>query len=206
MSLGEINVALSAAIGLITPLTAQLDLALFGSFGLGAIQADLSAQFNAALSLSASLSFALGNPIANYQQALVALITAQASITAALAAGIPAIGVDIGLQLSSTAAITGALGAKLGGISALIEAALQVKLGASQLMAEFTSSLSAGSVDILAFGFDAPNTAAQVGADASVLFNGGLPGIQAGDNVSGVMIVTKNPSAAAAIAALFKVS
>lgn len=203
MTLGEVSIAASIAVGFMIPLSAQLDLALFGTFGLGALQADLSAQFNAALALNASLSISVSNPIASYQAALAALIQVQASIQLALSMGIPTIGIDIAASISATAALTGILTAKIGGMTALIEAALQIKIGAGQFIGELSASLGAGPIDVLAFGFDTPMTAAQVGAEAQVLFQA-LPGIQPTDNVSGIMIVTKNPAASAAIAALFK--
>jgi hypothetical protein len=205
MTLGEVSVAASVATSFLIPLSAQLDLAIFGPFGLGALQADLSAEFNTALALSANLSLSITNPIASYQQALAALVQVAATIQLALSAGIPTIGVEIGASISASAALTASLGVKLGGISALVEAALQVKLGAGQFIGELQASLGAGPVDVLTFGFDTPMTAAQVGTDALTLFQA-LPGIQATDNVSGIMIVTKNPAAAAAISALFKVS
>lgn len=205
MTLGEVSVAAAAAVNFMIPLSAQLDLALFGEFGLSSIQADLSAQFNAALSLQASLSVSVSNPIAAFQAALAALVQVQANIQAALSAGIPTMGVDIGVSMSASAAITGALGAKLGGISALLEAALQVKLGATQFAGELQASLGAGPIDVLTFGFDTPMTATQVGTEAGAVFQA-LPGISPSDQIYGVMIVTKSPAASAAIAGLFKIS
>jgi hypothetical protein len=205
MSLGEVNLAATAAVGFMVPLSAQLDLAIFGPFGLSALQAELSAEFNAALSLNASLSISVSNPIAAFQQALAALMQVAASIQAAIASGIPTLGVELSASIASSAALSAALGTKLGGISALVEAALQVKFGAGQFVGELQASLGAGPIDVLTFGFDAPMTAAQVGIESGAMFQA-LPGILPTDPVSGVMIVTKNPAAAAAIAALFKVS
>lgn len=204
ITLLDINVGAAAAVALMIPLSAQLDLALFGAFGLGALQADLSAQFSAALALNASLSISLSNPIAAFLASLSALIQVQASIQLAISFGIPTIGIEIGLSISASAAITASLGIKLGGIAALIELALSIKLQASMFIGELVASLSAGPIDLLAFGFDAPITAAAVGAQASVLFNGGLPGILGTDQVYGIMMVTKAPSASIAMQALFK--
>lgn len=205
MTLGEVNVAATAALGFMIPLSAQLDLAIFGQFGLGSLQAEFSASFNASLSLNASLSISVTNPIEAFQRALAALLQAEAAILLALQLGIPAMGVELNASISASAALSASLAIKLGGISALIEAALQIKLQAVQFMGEFQASLSAGPIDVLAFGFDVPMTAAQVGAEAQAMFQA-LPGIQATDQVSGVMIVTKNPAASLAIAGLFKVS
>lgn len=205
MTLGELSIGATAAVSFLVPLSAQLDLAIFGPFGVGSIQADLSAQFNTALALNASLTASLSNPVANFQQALVALAQLTVAIGQALAAGIPTMGVDIGIQISSTAALTGSLSGKLGGISALISAALAVKIGANQFAGELQASLAAPGIDVLVFGFDAPMTAQQVGIEASVQFSM-LPGILPTDQVTGIMIVTKNPAAGAAIGALFKTS
>lgn len=205
MTLGEFSVGASVAVGFMIPLSAQLDLAIFGPFGVGSIQADLSAQFSTALALNASLSASLSNPIANFQQALAALAQLTVAISQALAAGIPTMGVDIGIQISSTAALTGSLSGKLGGISALISAALAVKIGANQFVGELQASLAAPGLDVLTFGFDVPMTAAQVGAEAAAQFSM-LPGILPTDHVTGIMIVTKNPAASTALSALFKVS
>lgn len=205
MSLGEVNLAAAAAVGFMVPLSAQLELAIFGQFGLSSLQTELSAEFNAALSLNASLSISLSNPIAAFQQAVAAVMQVAAGLQAAIAAGIPTMGVELSASIASSAALSASLGAKLGGISALVEAALQIKLGAGQFVGELQASLGAGPIDVLTFGFDAPMTAAQVGTEAGAVFQA-LPGILPTDPVSGVMIVTKNPAAAAAIAALFKVS
>ena len=74
-----------------------------------------------------------------------------------------------------------------------------------QFAGELQANLSAGPIDVLTFGFDTPMTATEVGNEAAALFQA-LPGIAPSDSVSGVMIVTKDPAAAAAIASLFKVS
>lgn len=203
MTLAEVNPALAVLGGFTISLSAQLDLAIFGSFGLGALQLDLSAQFNAALSLNASLSISISNPIASFQAALAALIQVTANIELALSLGLPTIGLSISASISASAALSASLSIKLGGISALISAALAIKLPALQFVGEL--NLGAGPIDVLTFGFDAPMTAAQVGAEAAAQFSA-LPGILPTDEVSGVMIVTKNPTAALALAGIFKVA
>lgn len=203
MTLLELNPAMAASVSFMLPLSAQLDLAIFGQFGLGSLQADLSAQFNAALSLNASLSISISNPIAAYQSALAAIAQIVIEIEQALAAGIPTIGVSISASISASAVLSASLSLKLGGISALISGALAVKLPALQFVGELSASLSAGPIDVLTFGFDTPMTAASVGTQAGAQFSA-LPGILPTDNVSGIMIVTKDPAAALAIGALFK--
>ena len=205
MTLLDLNVGAAAAVGVINPLSAQLEAALFGSFGLGSFNAELQAQLSAAVGLNATLTLAVSDPTANFQLALAAIAQLQASIQAAMQLGLPSIGIEIGAQLGASAALGASLSAKIGGLSLLIEAALEVKLGALNLAAELQANLSAGPIVVATFGFDADMTAQQVGSEAAVLFAGGLPGILATDNVFGIMVVTKSPSVAASIKAMFKV-
>lgn len=206
MTLGEFNLAAAGAATVLLPLSVQLDLALTGPFGIGALQADLQTQFNTAISATAALSISLTNPLASYQLALTSLVQVQATIAAALAAGVPTIGVEIGGQLSASAALSASLGVKLAGISAAIQAGLQVKVQALQVLGELEAHLSAGEIAVLGIGFDGPTTAAAAGSGLQGFLNGGIPGILASDQVYGVAIITKDPAASAAIQAMFKVS
>lgn len=205
MTLADLNVGASIAANFMVPLGAQIDLAIFGPSGVGSIQADLVAQFNTALSANADLAISLTNPFATFQETLAAVLQQIATLQLAMALGVPSMSIDIATQIAANAALVGSLSGKLGGISALIEGALQVKAGAMQFAGELQANLSAGPIDVLTFGFDTPMTATEVGNEAAALFQA-LPGIAPSDSVSGVMIVTKDPAAAAAIASLFKVS
>lgn len=206
INLIDFNVGAAAAIGFMVPLSAQLDLSIFGTFGLGALQADLSVQFSAALSLNATLSISISNPIAAFQAALSAIVQVTANIQLAIQFGIPTIGIAITASISASAALSASLSIKLGGISALIEAAIKIKISVGQFIGELSAALSAGPIDLLAFGFDAPIAAADVGIQAATLFGSGLPGILPTDDVFGIMLVSKAPSAKTAMSFLFKTS
>lgn len=206
----DINVAGAAAIALFNPMAAQFDLALTGAFGLGSLQADLSAQFNAALSLQVELGLQISNPLAGFQASLSAIGALAAGLQAALSLGLPTISAELNFGLSAAAAVSAELSAKLGGISALIELALEVKIPAVNFFAEFQANLSAGPIVLLSFGFDGssgfdPEVLSNVGGQFQALCSAGLTGVAPGDAVAGIILLTKAPSAGAAISAMFKV-
>ncbi len=204
-TLGEVNLAATTAIGFLNPLLVQLDLSLFGAFGLGALQGDLSAQFNAALEVQVDIGLEISNPLAAFQAALQGILQIQAGLQAAISLGLPVVSAELNVGLSAQAAVTAALGAKLGGISALIEAALSVKISATSFVADLAASLGLGPVFLLSFQNDALATS---GANIQAAFAAGLIDggntIAAGETCYGVVIVTKAPSAWAAIQATLK--
>ncbi len=199
-TLGEVNVALAGAINVLNPLSAQLDGLL--AAGIGPYQADLQAQLSGSLSMQASLAIQIGNPFVQLQLAIQALAQLQAALTMALT--LPTIDVSISAELNAQAALAGALSAKLGAIQATIELAVQAKAAALQASANAQASLSAGPVFAFSFSGDSLET---TGGEIGAAFASGLSDppntIAPGDSVSGVVILTKDPAAAAAIAALF---
>jgi hypothetical protein len=199
-NLGQINVAAATSATLMAPALAQLDLALTGGFGLGALQADVAGQFNAAVSAQVSLGLQVSNPVAALQEALQAAIQVQASIAATLALGLPVVSADLGVQISASASISAALGAKMGGIQALISGALAVKLPAANFLGGLAGNLAAGPVVLLSFSSPL-DSLASVGSQIDSLFGAGITGISPGDQVYGVVLVTKAPSAWAAMQA-----
>jgi hypothetical protein len=202
-TLGGINVAANTSVVLMAPALAQLDLALTGSFGLGALQADIAAQFEAAMSNQVALAVQLTNPFEALQQALQAAIAIQASITATIALGLPAVSAEVGVSISASAAISVSLAARLGGIKALIEAALSVKLPAVNFLGDLAGNLSVGPVVLLSF--HAPgDTLSLVGAELDALFAAGIGGISPHQQVYGVVLVTGAPSAWAAMQATLR--
>jgi hypothetical protein len=202
--LGGINVAANTSLVLMAPALAQLDLALTGSFGLGALQSDIAAQFDAAMAAQVSLGLQVSNPLDALKQALEAAIAIQASIVATIALGIPAASQEIGVSISASAAISASLAARLGGIQALITGALSVKLPAANFLGELAGNLSVGPVVLLSF--SAPDTLSSVGAELDALFGAGITGIAPFDEVYGVVLVTKAPSAWAAMQATLRTS
>lgn len=203
-SLGQISLGTSLAAAALVPMAAQLDAALFGPVGVGSFQAEVQGSLNASLGVSAQLQLAVTNPIASYQATLASITQLVASISAALAAGAPTIGAEISVQLSASAALSGTLSGRLGAMTSLMQAAALAKTAGFQVAGEIQASLSAGGVGLLSFGFSGPITLQDTGAQCAATFGAGIPGILPSDPVYGVMVVTKDPTAVAAIQALFR--
>ena len=199
-TLGQFNIGLAAAIPIINPLSAQLD-ALIG-FGLGPLQADLAAQFNASVALQATLTLQVSDPTASLQLAIAALAQLQAALVAALT--LPSINMSLSAELGASVALAAALAIKLGGIKVLIEAALSVKIAAIELAARMAAALGAGPVYIVTFHGDPLSvTGGSIAAKFSTgLSDGSVTPLLPGDVVDGVILVTKDPSASAALSAI----
>ena len=197
-NLGGVNVALNGAVALMVPLLGQVDLMLTGPFGLGAVQADLAAQLNAALAAQFQLTIAVSDPIAALKQQLQALLAVQAGISALLAFGLP----PLAVQAQGSLAISAALALKLGGIRLLIQLVLQLKLPLVNLLAGL--NLGAGPFVLMSVGFAAPSTLASSVSEYNALVSGGIGGILPGDQVYGVIILTKSPAASAALAGVIR--
>lgn len=203
LPIGGINVAAAASIGIVAPLFIQIDLMLFGAFGLGGLQADISAQFQAAIQASLSISLTVSNPLL----LLTGLFNLVANIQLALALPVPSISLDVGANL----ALAASLSLKLGGISALIEAALAVKLPAVSFFAELAAALSAGPVFLLKVDNDALNGGlAGAGGQIAALFSAGLVDggntIAPGEPVLGLLLLTKEPTVFASLGAVLKIA
>lgn len=202
-TLGEVNASLAIAGTTIPALSAQVDAML--SSAVGPYQADLNTQFNASLAAQATLSVQIGNPIDAIQQALAALAQLQAQLQLALA--LPTMDVSLQTELATSLTISGALEAKLGAIQAVLEVALSIKTQAVDFAGDLAGQLSAGPVFAFAF---SGSSLATAGGDIQGAFSSGLSDppntIAPGDNVSGIVIVTKDPTAAAALSAIFSVT
>ena len=204
LPLGGINIAANASVAILGSLTAELDLMLFGSFGLGTFGAQLSLLFDAHVSAALSIGLQFTNPLEAIELTLSALVNIQASLSAALNLPIPSI--QVSAQLSANASITAALGLQLGGIQLLIAAALAVKLPAIDFLASLTASLAAGPVVVASWGFaDAPDLMINTGSEIFTAFSSGFGGLLPTDHVSGVMLITKTPSASVAISSILLV-
>lgn len=191
--LGAINVAASGAVTTALPLLSQLDLLISGSFGLGALLGDIALQFNASVAISLQLS--ISNPFDAIAAQLSALLSVYASLQASLSISIPTV------ALSANLSISAALSLKLGGIQAYIQAALAIKIPAVNFFASLQAALSAGPVVLLSIGFDSADTLIGAGGQIQSLFTAGVGGILPGEQVYGVVLITKTPSAAAAMQA-----
>lgn len=198
----DFNVGLAAAVGVINPLSAQVDALL--SVGLGPFQAQLSASLNASLAASATFSLQIGDPLAALQLAISALAQIQAALQLALQ--FPPIQLSLSAELSASAALAASLSAQLGLLNLAIQAALQIKLGAVKLAAELTANLSAGPVFAFTFSGDTLST---TGTQIQGLFAAGLvdgpASIAPGEVVDGVVLLTKVPSVSAALSAIITV-
>lgn len=205
LPVGGVNIAASASVAILSSLTAELDLMLFGAFGLGSFGADLALQFQASVSASLNIGLQFANPFLNVQLTLSALANITASLSASISLSIPTL--QISAQLSANVALAAVLGLRLGGIQALISAALAVKLPAIDFLASLAANLALGPVVVASWGYtDPPDTLANTGADIAAAFSSGYGGIGAGDNVYGVLLVTAVPSASVGISATLLVT
>lgn len=205
-TLGQVNIGLAAGLGLMNPLLLQLDLFLTGQFGLGPFLADINAQFAAAIAATLQLSIGISNPLQALQALLTALAQIQASISVALAFPLPVLSVQASAQLSAVAALSASLSLKIGGIKALIQAGLAVKIPALQFVAKFAAALSAGPVHLLSF---TGGTLGVTGGQIAAQFASGLgpsDPINPFEPVSGILLVTKDPAVFAALGVILKTS
>lgn len=203
--LGAINLSAAASLSITAPLLGQLDLMLFGAFGLGGLQADFALQLNGALEAQLQLGLSISNPLATIQATLTGIASIAASLTAALSLSLPSI--QLTASLSASVAISASLALKLGGIQFLIAAAINLKLPAIDFLAQLSANLSAGPVVVASWGYIGPTTTlAQAGADINAAFSAGLGGLVPGDTVFGVLLTTKSLSASVSLAAIIKVT
>jgi hypothetical protein len=205
-TLGSFNVGLSASLGFLFPLSAQVD-ALLG-VALGPLQVDLGIQLNAALALQATLVLEISDPLAALRLAIAAAAQLQAALTAALT--LPPVQLSLSAELSAAAALAGALTARIGGLKLLIAAALQVKIPAIKLASDLALAASAGPAIILSFDGIADGTnLAQIGGQIQSKFSSGVSfgpdSIGPATPVSGVIIVTAGASVFASLGAILTV-
>lgn len=201
----NINVAAKAALVLLNPLLAQIDFTLFGSLGLGALQADLSAQLSASLQATLDIGIGISNPLLGFQAALAGIAVLEAQIALALSGAIPSISIQAGAQLSALASFSALLAVQIGGLEVMIQAALALKIPAAQFAAALQAALSAGPLFVLSFE-DTPLSS--VGTSLSGDFSAGLDNggnhIGPSDHVYGIVIVTKAVSAWGALQATMR--
>lgn len=192
-TLGSLNIGAAAAAAAIVPLLAQVDLLLGADFGLGSLKADLAAQYTAALQLSATIT----DPQLQMLTALNAALQAVAQIQGAIDAGLvlPSFQVNAGAQLQLLAALQ----VKLGAINLLIEAALGVKSAQLAFLTNLRAALDAGPAALYAAtGQDLQALLSQISSH-----NYGDAGFGAGDQVTGILILSKAPSFHAGASVLF---
>ena len=180
-----ISVACAAganALLILPPILAQIQILIFGAFGLGPLKLELVAQFKAAI----GITIAFGNPLLALKLAITASVQVIAALKASLLIGIP----PISIQVSASFALIASLTIKIGGINLAIDLALKVKLPAINLIADLKLALSLGNCGLY-YWYD--QTPAQFQGQIAAF---GFPNPPAA-LTSGVMIVAQAPALAA---------
>lgn len=200
-SLGDINVAAATSISLVSPLIGQFDAALFGSFGLSGNLADVNLQMSAtmgSLSLSPSISSGGVDALLNSLNVILDLLANPTGF-------LPSIGLSASI---SAPALLAGLDAKLAGITSLIDLGISVKTPVVNFMGSLSLSLAASGVHLISFGLPDPpgDTLLSTGTQIQALCAAGFGGVLPGDQVYGLLLVTKSASAWAAIQATMRTS
>ena len=204
-SLLDINVAAAGSLAVLNPLLAQVDFAVFGSLGIGTLQANLQSQLSAALQAQAGISLGISNPFAGFASALAGISVLQAQITQALAGAIPVVSFEATAQLSAIASFSAVLGAQIGGLEALIQGALAVKAPARSFAGQLSGALSAGPVFVVSFdGVSLSSAGSSIASDFSTGLSYGMNNIGPSDTAYGLVIVTKSVSAWGALQATLR--
>jgi hypothetical protein len=205
-TLGEINVALLAGIGLINPLLLQVDLFMTGQFGLGPFMADINAQYSAAISAIAQLSIGVSDPLAAIKAAILALAQLTASLQLALSLPLPVLSIQATARISAMAALSASLALKIGGIKALLAAGAAVKIPMLKFVEQIVAALSLGPAHLLSF------TGASLGVSGAQIAAQFAAGLGPSDPISplelvdGIIIVTKDPLVFQALGLIIKTS
>lgn len=203
-SLRDINTSAAAALEVMNPLLAQIDFTIFGSLGIGSIQANLQAQLSAALQAQLDIGLGISNPIAGFTAALAGIAVLQAQISLALSGSIPVISVDVTAQLSATAAFAAVLALQVGGLEALIQGALGVKEPSVSFSGALAAQLNAGPVMVLSFNDVLLGAAgAGIAADFATGLSKDGNTISPFELSSGIVLVTKSPFAWQAMGSMF---
>jgi len=179
------------ALLVIPPILAQIQVLIFGAFGLGPLKLDLVAQFKAAV----GITIAFGDPLSALKAAIQAALQVVASLKAALVIGIP----PLSIQVSASLALIASLAIKIGGINLAIDLALQVKLPAINLVAQLQAALSLGGLVMYAWSAQNMQTTQAQIAGYNFAADGFLPINQ----TYGMMLATAAPGASASFKFLF---
>lgn len=197
LPLGGINLVAGAVISVLPPLMAQFDAVLFGSLGLGALEADLSFQLQGVLTATVQLA----NPFDAIIASIQGLVQVAANLQAMISLGIPALNLNASVNIGANVTMAALLAAKLGALQAMISLALSVKAPVLDLLA----GLNIGASCVLAsFGFSSVDTLSSAGTSINAFFQTGFEGILPGDQVFGVIILTKSPSASVALSGMIR--
>jgi len=132
----EVNPALKQVLTVINPLAAIVDVALFGSIGLGGLEDDLALRLKAAVQAELDLGLQIGNPTLAVQLLLQAIANLSFQIPFAFN---PHINVSADLEF------------RIGALRAMINGMLDLKIPAASLLADIEAKLSVGPVFGLAW-------------------------------------------------------
>jgi hypothetical protein len=200
---GAVSTSLSAAVSSLTILLTQIDFALLGSFGVGAIKDNLQAQLSAAQSFSVDLLANMVNPVASYQSVLVSLQQLQATILAALATGTtPMVSLQVTQSVSASIQLSTQLKAQISALDAIIQGGINAKAPATKIVSKVQGALSSGPIFVISWdNITLSDAGSKLFADFSSGLASGLATIGAADQVYGVLLVTKSPTAWAALQA-----
>jgi len=150
----DVNIALGYGVVLVAPLLPQIDLALFGTFGLGPMSLDLQARLDAALSIT----------VVRPDVWATGQLKAMADLIAGITAGVvlPGIAANVNVGMAAD------LQAKLFGINALVDATLALKLPVINAVAAMEGAAGA-KVGYLVWDGTMPEFNAEVPAKLSAL-------------------------------------
>jgi len=193
-TLGEINIGAQLAATALLPLLGQLDLLLGAQFGLGQLIADLQAQLSAALNFNAQLVLPQLGLEAALSGALAAVALLQAQISAGLSPPTFTISLAANLKLIAE------LQVRLGGIQALLDLSLGIKLQGLNVQAALALALGVGPVAL--YGATGQPLAALLSQISSRDYQADA-GIAPGDVVDALLLVSKAPGFYAAASVLF---
>mgnify|MGYP001483989540 CR=1 FL=1 len=205
LTLADVNIGLLAALGLLNPLALQIDLFVNAQLGLGPLLADLEIQLNAAFAAFAAVGLQVSFPFFAVNALLAVLANLTATIQAAIALGLPSVSLTLSAQLTALADLIGFLEFRIGGIRALIEAGVGLKIPALELIAQMNATLTA-KVHLISFTGD---FLINTGADIAALFAAGLGPpdyIDPFEVCHGVLMVTNDIGAYGSLSAIIKTS
>jgi hypothetical protein len=198
-TLGDLVVALPLAISLINPLLIQYDAQLTGPFGVGTLLAELQAEL--AATLAGTIGIGFQNPLEPLYQLQASV---QAGISAVLAGnfGLPTI------EVSAQFAAMATLEAKIQGLTLLLDLGLSLKIPIVQFIADIQAALGAGPFGMWTFSGPCHGVANELQALLSAgISSPPMEGSQIlpDEGIFGILILTKNPTAYAALGPLFSV-
>ena len=194
-TVGEVSFAASAAVGLLRPIAAQIDLFL-GSV-VGPIQAELQSSLKTSLELAVGVS--LDSPLEQLKDLMRLLLQLEAALALGLSAP------SLNTSASAHARLAAALKLKLAAITAAVEALVRLKTPALDLAAQVAASFGLGGVALLEFeaaSLEGAGRELEAALSAGLDVDGVV--IEPDAPVYGLALVTKSAAANAALRLIFR--